>query len=168
MFPYRGFDVRHAVFSIMLLPALSSLILFGLSGCQCCRLYNPYADVIDDVSDHEGNAQVFWSPRWDLTRIGKADWCGTKCVVCGGCKERCQEEGSYTPPCRCHPYPQAYPYVYPNDALQRTQWQEVPPAGGVTPMPVPPSPAQLVNPAQPAIPPVPGVSPPAALQPYDQ
>lgn len=153
--------MRHTFLTGMLLAAMGSLTALSSSGCQCCRLFDRYAGVIDDISDHECNAQYFWTPKWDLTRIGKADWCGTKCRVCGGCQQRCNEEGCYTPPCRCHPYPQAYPYVYPNDALQRGQWQDVPQNGPQAPAAVPampPSPAPMGVPAAPS----------AVLQPYDQ
>ncbi|QDU41215.1 hypothetical protein Mal4_55800 [Maioricimonas rarisocia] len=43
-------------------------------GCQCCALTEPYQDLVDHVSDHEGNADRFYHPGFDLTRIGRADW----------------------------------------------------------------------------------------------
>ncbi|MFG0334322.1 MAG: hypothetical protein ACF8TS_13235, partial [Maioricimonas sp. JB049] len=44
------------------------------SGCQCCALTEPYQDLVDCVSDHEGQADRFYHPGFDLTRIGRADW----------------------------------------------------------------------------------------------
>jgi hypothetical protein len=44
-------------------------------GCQCCHVFEPYADVIDHVSDHEHSLECLYHPAFDLNRIGKPDWC---------------------------------------------------------------------------------------------
>ena len=48
------------------------------SGCQCFQASNRYYDLIDDVSDSEIYVDRFYRPTWDLTRIGKPDWCQSR------------------------------------------------------------------------------------------
>ena len=56
---------------------LAQPILF-CSGCQCFRASNLYYNMIDDVSDTQLYADRFYRPTWDLTRIGKPDWCRSR------------------------------------------------------------------------------------------
>lgn len=47
----------------------------GFSGCQCCRLFDHYADAVDCVATHETALDALYHPGLDLTRIGRPDWC---------------------------------------------------------------------------------------------
>ncbi|MGD9857237.1 MAG: hypothetical protein AB7U20_20015 [Planctomycetaceae bacterium] len=51
------------------------LVAGGISGCQCCRLTDHYADAVDCVATHETALDALYHPGLDLTRIGRADWC---------------------------------------------------------------------------------------------
>jgi hypothetical protein len=79
------------------------------SGCQCCPALDCYAGVIDDISDHECELDPLYCPCFDLTRIGKPDWCeccinrvlwGTHC--CEECYYGC-ERGCCDDPFLWHP-----------------------------------------------------------------
>lgn len=123
---------------ILLLSAFCALMA---TGCQCCRSFDTYAAAVDHVADRNGNANCWYSPKYDLTRIGKPDWCGT--APSWLCPCRCQEEGCYTPPKGCQPYPQSGPSYYPNDAVQRgltRQLQASPTGGSGTTYGIPPEP----------------------------
>jgi hypothetical protein len=41
--------------------------------CRC--ITDHYADIIDDVNDHSPTFDCLYCPAFDLTRIGKPDWC---------------------------------------------------------------------------------------------
>ncbi|QDV53613.1 hypothetical protein [Gimesia fumaroli] len=61
------------------------------SGCQCFKASNLYYNLIDDVSDTQIYADRFYRPTWDLTRIGKPDWCQSRfnrwwCKCCSDCR----------------------------------------------------------------------------------
>ena len=61
------------------------------SGCQCFKASNRYYNLIDDVSDTQIYADRFYRPTWDLTRIGKPDWCQSRfnrwwCNCCSDCR----------------------------------------------------------------------------------
>jgi len=62
---------------MMRVPALllPMAVVAGLAGCQCCGVTERYADVVDDVSDHKPVLDRLYHPAYDLTRIGKPDWC---------------------------------------------------------------------------------------------
>lgn len=51
------------------------LLAGGLCGCQCCSLFDHYADTIDCIATKECNFDRFYCPCLDLTRIGRPDWC---------------------------------------------------------------------------------------------
>lgn len=53
---------------------LTLFTVLSIAGCQCCALTEPYMDLVDHVSDHEGHADRFYHPGFDLTRIGRSDW----------------------------------------------------------------------------------------------
>ncbi len=57
--------------------ARSLFLLAGaaLAGCQCCACTEHYGDVVDLISSRECQAEVFYHPGLDLTRIGRRDWC---------------------------------------------------------------------------------------------
>ena len=71
---------------------LCGVFLINLAGCQCCRLTEHYAGLIDCISDHEHHYEVLYCPGWDLNRIGRGDWCSYRhnrlfCrCVCDRCK----------------------------------------------------------------------------------
>ena len=99
------------------------------AGCQCSPLLNRYADCIDDINDRAHYVDRCYRPQYDLTRIGKADWCGTRMAPLCGC--RCEENGAYQSPPGQFQYPQTAPYQYPAEYL---------PPGGEWPVaPLPPS-----------------------------
>lgn len=50
-------------------------LLLGLSGCQCCTLFDHYAAWVDCVADDEHHFERIYVPAWDLNRIGRPDWC---------------------------------------------------------------------------------------------
>lgn len=55
---------------------IAGLVLLAAgAGCQCHPFTHHYGDFIDDISDTEFYAEVFYHPELDLTRIGKPDWC---------------------------------------------------------------------------------------------
>src|SRR5690606_13703839 len=54
---------------------LAITLLTVLCGCQCSKFYNRYPDLIDDVSDCPPRADKWYDPCFDLSRIGKPDWC---------------------------------------------------------------------------------------------
>ncbi|MCA9006131.1 MAG: hypothetical protein KDA70_12740 [Planctomycetaceae bacterium] len=65
--------------------------LIVCSGCQCFRASNVYYNLIDDISDTQLYADRFYRPTWDLTRIGKPDWCQSRfnrwwCKCCDDCQ----------------------------------------------------------------------------------
>ncbi len=68
------------------------VVVVGLTGCQCCPLTDPYADAIDCIADHEHHFEVLYSPCYDLTRIGRPDWCqcGVNRLLCQCRCDRCK------------------------------------------------------------------------------
>jgi len=60
--------MRSLILGLMLLAC-------GLSGCQCCRLTNCYANTIDCIVDKQHHFEVLYCPGCDLNRIGRSDWC---------------------------------------------------------------------------------------------
>jgi hypothetical protein len=84
-------------------------------GCQCSPWTNSYAQLIDRINDHSPQCDRCYSPRFDLTRIGKADWChGVNRQLC---QCRCEENGSFETGCGDQIYPPSYPFVFPTDRL---------------------------------------------------
>lgn len=51
------------------------LVVAGACGCQCWCVYEPYADAVDCIADHEHHLDPLYRPWYDLTRIGRPDWC---------------------------------------------------------------------------------------------
>lgn len=98
-----------------LLLVILSLFAAGAAGCQCCALTERYQDHIDDISDHEGNFERFYSPCLDLTRIGRPDWCScsvNRWLCPCGCDKR--------PPLPCPTYVHLG-YGWENRALKKTK-----------------------------------------------
>lgn len=101
------------------------LMLFGLAGCQCCRLTEHYADAIDCVSDHECCLDPLYHPCYDLTRIGRSDWCAcwANRLLCRCRCERCK-------PVACAAGYEAYEY-----RTQITPTEDAPAEDAVPPAP---------------------------------
>lgn len=71
------------------------------SGCQCFNSSNLYYNLIDDISDTQIYADRFYRPTWDLTRIGKPDWCASRfnrwwCKCCNDCRPHYVSPEGYT------------------------------------------------------------------------
>ena len=95
--------------------AITGLILASsLTGCRCCSLLNPYANVVDDVSDTHVYFDNWYKPRLDISRAGKPDWCGPINSRIGGniCYLGCYDQFD-----ECNLYPPANPYSFPSDTL---------------------------------------------------
>ena len=94
--------------------AIAGLVLTLTCGCQCCPLFDCYANTIDDVNDTHVYFDRWYNPRFDITRMGKPDWCSPfnrhLCQRCcnGGCYDRFDE---------CTLYPPLYPYEYPSNIM---------------------------------------------------
>jgi len=74
------------------LAAVAVVLTVALSGCQCVSLTEKYADHIDDISDHPPRLDWLYHPCFDLTRIGKPDWC--QCPLNRlSCHRRCCDSG---------------------------------------------------------------------------
>lgn len=98
--------------------AVCAVFLSGfMAGCRCCPLLNPYADCLDDVSDSHVYFDRWYHPRWDVSRAGKADWCGTSGLRHRWCRCCEQNEGNSDIFDECHLYPPSYPYEFPGQAL---------------------------------------------------
>lgn len=132
---------------------LLSLSLVGMaSGCRCCGIINPYANLIDDVSDVHIHFDNWYYPRLDISRAGRPDWCGPinrrLCpnICYFGCYDRYSDE---------YLYPPSNPYWFPGDALYDGMiarpstlagpLEELPPEPAPTPSPEisPPPPAPM-------------------------
>lgn len=79
-----------------------AVFVFGLSwcaavGCQCSPLFEPYAGLIDGVSDIDPTLDPLYHPAWDLNRIGKPDWC-TSPVNRFLCRRACRYPDPVCPP----------------------------------------------------------------------
>lgn len=123
---------------------LRRVVLMGLislsgltTGCRSCFLLNPYANMIDDISDTHVYFDNWYFPRLDISRAGKPDWCGPINSHLGGniCYLGCYDEYD-----ECNLYPPSNPYVYPGSSLGAPKiW---------TPgSPIPPAPVELPAPA---------------------
>lgn len=68
------------------------MLAVGLSGCQCCCLFERYADEIDRIATDECCLDAFYCPCLDLTRIGRPDWCqcGFNRLLCPCACARCK------------------------------------------------------------------------------
>lgn len=100
------------------------------SGCQCFQASNRYYNLIDDVSDSEVYVDRFYRPTWDLTRIGKPDWCQSRfnrwwCKCCDNCGPHyisdqpivdysMQQDQSYEAQENLYPLPEPSTFVPPD------------------------------------------------------
>ncbi len=67
-------------------------LMASMAGCQCCPLTDHYADAVDCIADHEHHFEGLYCPCYDLTRIGRPDWChcGINHILCQCRCERCK------------------------------------------------------------------------------
>jgi hypothetical protein len=96
------------------LMSVCAVILSLFSGCQCCPLFDRYANVVDDVNEHHIYFDRVYNPRCDLTRMGKPDWCSP--LNNRFCK-RCCDNGCYDRYDECHQYPPLYPFQFPSNVM---------------------------------------------------
>lgn len=48
-----------------------------VSGCQCCGWTETYGNLIDGCSEHEGRCDACYHATWDISRMGRSDWCAS-------------------------------------------------------------------------------------------
>ena len=85
-----------------------------VSGCQCCPLFDYYANVVDDINDTHLYVDRLYNPRFDLTRMGKPDWCSP--LNSHFCR-RCCNNGCYDGYDDCNLYPPVTPYNFPSRVM---------------------------------------------------
>jgi hypothetical protein len=105
------------------------MMVVSACGCQCCFLYEPYADAVDCVADHEHHFDRLYRPWYDLTRIGRPDWCQCPLnrALCPCACQRCKPM-----PHIIDPTPSSYPQEPPQERLPR-EADEQRPADDVPP-----------------------------------
>lgn len=76
------------------LPVLACLFF---AGCQCFSVNELVYDGIDAINDCPPTFDECYHARWDLTRIGRRDWCASRLnrLWCGDSCNRCRP---YLPP----------------------------------------------------------------------
>jgi hypothetical protein len=90
-------------------------VIFSLtSGCQCCPLFDHYANVIDDVNDTHVYFDHCYNPKFDITRMGKPDWCSP--LNSHFCR-RCCKNGCYDRYDDCNLYPPLTPQELPSHVM---------------------------------------------------
>lgn len=90
-------------------------IAIGLvSGCQFCPLTDYYGNAVDDINDTHVYFDRVYNPRFDLTRIGKPDWCGpfNRLFCRRGCVNGCYDRYD-----DCNLYPPLHPYSFPSNVM---------------------------------------------------
>jgi hypothetical protein len=133
---------------------LLCVLLPGLTGCQCCCLFEPYASLVDCISDHEHHFERYYSSGWDLNRIGREDWCQ-------------YPEHRFWCPCacaRCRPAPCEYLVCQPTGRVFPPHPMAPPPgwseeAEEPAPLPSDGDPATPPEPEKAMIPPTPSGAP---------
>lgn len=133
------------------------LLLLGLtlasfsSGCRCCGIINPYANLIDDINDTHVYFDNWYFPRLDISRAGRPDWCGplnrrlcpNVCYL--GCYDRYNDE---------YLYPPSNPYLFPGDAFYNEE-RLIQASSSMAEPPLPPEPSPAESPEIPPLPPKP-------------
>lgn len=137
------------------------LLLFGVltaltcaSGCRCFPGFACYANFMDDVADDDWCFDQWYTPRLDISRAGKPDWCGPINRTLSPC--RCCGKGTWGWADPCWRYPGRTPYYYPG--------QVVPPPGMLMMNPAEPPAAVPVTPQLPVMDPLPIVAPPKPFE----
>lgn len=112
--------------------------LIGASGCQCCALFDCYADVIDHVSESSPRFDCLYHPSLDLNRIGKPDWCQcpvNRLLCHRACRRLWVDPHRYLPAVGHGHYgpPVGYGYGAPGGAVHVGPHPPAPPWDGVHP-----------------------------------
>jgi hypothetical protein len=95
--------------------SIAAVLLGLVSGCQCCPWTDCYGNVVDDINDTHIYFDRVYNPRWDLTRMGKPDWCGP--INRLFCRRNCNPNGCYDRYDDCNLYPPLYPYEFPSNVM---------------------------------------------------
>lgn len=94
--------------------SITAALITMISGCQCCPLFDHYANVVDDVNDTHVYFDRLYNPKLDITRMGKPDWCSPfNRHFC----RRCCIYGCYDGYDNCNLYPPITPYDFPSHVL---------------------------------------------------
>ena len=94
--------------------SIASVLLALVSGCQCCPLFDHYTNVVDDATDTHLYFDHCYNPRFDITRMGKPDWCSPfNRMFC----RRCCNNGCYDRYDDCNLYPPLTPYDFPSNVM---------------------------------------------------
>ena len=94
--------------------SITAVFLSLMPGCQCCPLFDHYANVVDDVSDTHVYFDRVYNPKFDLTRMGKPDWCSPiNSLLC----RRCCNNGCYDRYDDCNLYPPLTPFDFPSHVM---------------------------------------------------
>jgi|GEM_PF-1662086 len=131
---------------ILAVEGILLVSLFGITGCQCHTWGDRYSDLIDDISDYKAEWDGLYNPCFDISRLGKPDWCHCKwnrlfcphaCETTGYCSQ-CDAEIIEEPPVEL---PQGE-LELPQGELQANPPQKtrIPPA---LPLERPPAPGKL-------------------------
>lgn len=94
--------------------SITLVIISLISGCQCCSLFDHYANVVDDVNDTHVYFDRCYNPKYDLTRMGKPDWCSP---LNGFFCRRCCNNGCYDGYDDCNLYPPLTPFEFPSHVM---------------------------------------------------
>lgn len=81
----------------MKVPFLALLTCLLLTGCQCCSLTERYCDKVDEINDSYPTFDSHYHARWDLTRIGRQDWCRSR-LNRWWCGKSCDQCRTFHPP----------------------------------------------------------------------
>ena len=93
---------------------VAAFALALISGCQCCPVFDRYANVIDDLNDKHVYFDHFYNPKCDISRMGRPDW---NSPLHSRLYQRCCNNGCYDRYDECHVYPPQYPYVFPSNVM---------------------------------------------------
>jgi len=129
--------------------SIATVVIAMTSGCQCCPVFDRYANVIDDVNDTHVYFDRWYNPKFDITRMGKPDWCSPfNNYFC----KRCCNNGCYDRYDDCNLYPPLHPYELPSYVMP-------PPTYRTTRVPKPTDPDSVPSNARSNIQPVPAPAP---------
>jgi hypothetical protein len=93
--------------------AFAGLAMLFASGCQCCPLFDHYANAVDDVSDTHLYFDNVYNPRFDITRMGKPDWAASP-FNRFFCRRCCTYGSTYDRYDDCNLYPPLWPFQFPS------------------------------------------------------
>ena len=115
---------------------LTAVGLLALSGCHCCSLFEPYADLIDAVGEQVPILEPFYVPQLDPSRMGTPDWCSSPL-------------NRFLFPCRCQNVYTEYAVLSHTEAIaQPPQWKQIEEESSTQMQPAQPHPLKPVSSAQ--------------------